>query len=224
MAGTVHCLSICTASRTARREGCNAWGRMFLEVLVGTMLQEWDIWFFCPPQMGKGAQRHFFIVLPAEGTIGPCWRQVTSKLGSFAALQSTHTGVAPVCTGGHMCWGGRRCLQAHRPVSSSKLESMKQIPSPAWSWVGWWELLLPLLSISCTKMVLFSSIHTHPCRKAKGKLMLYLSPSTTPSCYKPCLDWPFDAQSPQLALLSSHHPRGIIRCWTAAPVIYPYFI
>jgi len=44
--------------------------------------------------MGNRAQKHFFTVLPAEGTIGPCWTQVTSKLGDFADLQGTGIGVA----------------------------------------------------------------------------------------------------------------------------------
>lgn len=49
--------------------------------------------------MGRGAQRHFFTVLPAEGTIGPCWRQVTWKLGGFVGLQNRRAGVAAVCMG-----------------------------------------------------------------------------------------------------------------------------
>lgn len=83
------------------REGSNTWGRTFLEVLVGRVVQKWDIWFLCPPQIGERPQRHFFTVLPAEGTIGPSWRQVTSKLGGFADLQGTGTRAAAVCTGGH---------------------------------------------------------------------------------------------------------------------------
>lgn len=194
----VDCPFISTIIRITRREGSNTrgsntWGRIFLEMLVVRVPQEWDIWCLCPPQMGKGAQRHFFTVLPAEGTIGPCWRQVTWKLGGFAELQNRRAGVAAVQIGGHglllLCvlrWQEMFASPQSCSILWMTVHEAKAKPSLGWGRV----MVAPAASLNHLLHQDVSVLSTHTrAPEEKGKWMLSL-PYHNPCLYKPCPDLP----------------------------------
>lgn len=147
--------------------------------------------------MGKGAQRHFFTILPAEGTIGPYWRQVALKLGGFADLQETHTGIPRVSSEGH-----RPVLRWQEMPATSQACFITHIMSPCSRGPDLPHLRKGnggscSLSSSLPAPRWFSSpLYIHIPAEKQIENGCFVSALHIVCPYKPCLDLPSQAQSP----------------------------